>query len=137
MGMTPAARPPLEVFEGHHRGLVERLAALETALEACRRHHPAASDTQRFMSSLEALQRMAELHFADEEKLMDDVLFPDRHDHASRHREFLTLMAGMVAVASRGETLPGAPVEHLSAWWRDHALGPDRALTDFLCRGGI
>lgn len=130
------------IFEGHHRGLREGLEALADAIAICRQKAaenaaaPAAGEGKRLSDCLATLRQMADIHFTDEEKFMEDVGFPGLASHARDHRDLLAWLDSLCSVDS--EALCRAdPVQQLAAWWEAHAQGPDRALADFLCRGGI
>lgn len=122
---------PSLLFEGHHRTLRDRIIRLSDAMTADR--HAATLD------ALTGIRGFAEVHFAEEEKLMDDVGFPARSLHGAHHREFLDWMADVEVRAVHGLThLAGDRIlGRLTLWWDQHARHHDRALADFLCRGGI
>lgn len=131
----------LRMFEGHHKGIGARIERIGLAAELLRgpvrRADPEAID--RLRSGLADLRGYAEVHFAQEEKLMEDVLYPQRDRHVARHHAFLSWMDRLDA-ASRDEPHrlhASGPATVLAGWWEAHARGQDRALTEFLCRGGI
>lgn len=130
-GASAAEAPSPLLFEGHHRGLRDRLIVLKTAVTGGR--HRAALD------ALVGIRGFAEVHFADEEKLMDDVGFPSRDLHGAHHREFLEWMGTVERQAGRDLAHLGdvRVLGGLTTWWDDHARRHDRELADFLCRGGI
>lgn len=131
----------LHMFEGHHKGvdpLIERIGLAAEDLRGPARHGHVDA-VERLRSALTELQSYAEVHFAQEEKLMEDVLYPQRDHHVARHRAFLSWMDRVQAVVQGAPyrlraTSPGVV---LAGWWEAHARGQDRALTEFLCRGGI
>lgn len=137
MSLRPTASEPQTLsiksfLEGHHRGLRQKIDHLE---QSCR---TLPADQMRIAESLAALQVFAETHFADEEKLMDDVHYPHRSNHHQQHRHFLDLIRDLQTTVSQnglpdGMDIPG----HIAAWWEQHSVIHDRALVDFLCRGGI
>lgn len=130
-----AAAPP--IFEGHHRGLAERLHALGSALDTCRRKRRTGEDALHSLHRcMTGLHHMAAMHFADEEKLMEDVLYPELQAHAAQHRDFLRIMEELT-LQVRTTVPPDATLDVLASWWHAHAQGADRALTEFLCRGGV
>jgi hemerythrin-like metal-binding protein len=124
------------LFEGHHHGVDERIRAVVAAME----HSAArAAPTALLGDRLDDLRAFAATHFAAEEKLMEDVFYPQRAEHVRRHRDFLAWL-DRLENASRQDPryirTPGS-VAVLAGWWEAHSLGQDHALTEFLCRGGI
>jgi hemerythrin-like metal-binding protein len=116
-----------EMIEGHHRGLKALLLRLEdlTVSFAGRPPGPVVA------AVLADLRYLAEMHFAQEEKLMDDIGYPNFRAHADEHQRFLGMLSRFEA-----EKIGRQTVELSAAWWTKHALYDDRQLTDFLCLGG-
>jgi len=114
----------------------DRIKALSAALEAVNSRPETGAPLR---DCLNDLRRFAATHFAAEEKLMEDVFYPERADHVRRHRDFLAWLDRLEA-ASRDEprrVRAAGPTVVLAGWWEAHALGQDRALSEFLCRGGL
>ncbi|MGC2857730.1 bacteriohemerythrin [Novispirillum sp. DQ9] len=132
----------LRIFEGHHRGVGAHIERIGLAIEALRvpaGRRPEPAQVNRLLCGLADLRSFAEVHFAHEEKLMEDVQYPQRARHAGRHRAFLSWMDRLETVSreSPQRLFASGPATVLAGWWEAHAHGQDRALTEFLCRGGI
>lgn len=128
-------------FEGHHRGLRAHLTRLASATA-----QPLVSGAEsraqwkvEVMAGVAALRGFAEMHFADEEKLMEDVAYPGAADHAREHRAFLAWLERIDAlIETDGARLrEEATAQALVTWWETHATDHDASLADFLCRGGV
>ncbi|SIS68476.1 bacteriohemerythrin [Insolitispirillum peregrinum] len=137
MSLRPTASEPQTLsiksfLEGHHRGLRQKI---DHIAQSCR---ALPADQMMIAESLAALQVFAATHFADEEKLMDDVHYPDRGSHHHQHRHFLDLIRDLQTTVSQDGLSDGMDVPgQIAAWWEQHSVIHDRALVDFLCRGGI
>lgn len=143
----------LRMFEGHHKGVGARIERVWLATEALRLparqrrpvahqpvvHQPVAHQIDHVRASLADLRAFAAMHFVHEEKLMEDVLYPQRDRHRDRHRAFLAWMDRLEAAAEEAphRLRTCGPATLLAGWWEAHAQGQDRALTEFLCRGGL
>ncbi|MBL8749662.1 MAG: hemerythrin family protein [Planctomycetes bacterium] len=77
-----------------------------------------------------AIGKLAELttkHFADEEKHMESIGFPDRRTHARIHENLLERFAGLHTSFRAGSgKVDRAFFDFLSFWLRSHILGVDR-----------
>lgn len=134
--MNLSASTP-DLFEGHHRGLREIIDALSSAAQAHDQTLTPQSQ-QALKDGLDRLSHFSSLHFAEEEKFMDDIAYPDRKAHGSEHNTFLSQLKSLDRRLAAPDTTPWAPTAaDLSTWWENHARDYDRLLADFLCRGGI
>lgn len=131
------ADDPASLFEGHHQGLKEHIGRLhQGALQS-------PPDMEAVTEALHTIQAFAEAHFADEEKLMDDVSYTDRAAHGQEHRDFLLsirrLRETVEDADGKSSEVPGvaALAWSLAQWWESHALNYDRRLVEFMCRGGV
>lgn len=145
--MFPAPAPirahaAIVLFEGHHRGLSRHIEGIAAALTACLAGPRWGLDddaVEGLRSHMRDLRRFAEQHFAAEEKLMADVFYPEWEAHRERHRAFLVWLSQLESVAEEDprRLRSAGTAAMLAGWWEAHASGPDRDLTDFLCRGGF
>lgn len=135
--LEPGDGQSFTVFEGHHRELKGRLQRFGEAIGKGGLDDPAKA--AEIVSALTEISSFAEAHFADEEKLMEDVEFPHVGDHRAEHRQFLDWMVNMkeVAATEPRRLIADHAVMALVDWWEAHAIASDRPLADFLCRGGI
>jgi hemerythrin-like metal-binding protein len=137
----PSTSSTSDLFEGHHRGLREIIDALVDAAAACDEAPYDPDKRQAVEDGFALLRRFSLQHFAEEEKFMDDISFPERKSHQAQHAEFMAQIASLEPLL----TAQGAVESHhwsgiairLFEWWESHALNYDRSLADFLCRGGI
>lgn len=134
---TTPVDDPAALFEGHHQGLKDHIGRLHRgALQS-------PPDLEEVMAALQTIQAFAEAHFADEEKLMDDVSYTDRSAHGQEHRDFLLYIrrlreATELAAHDASEASGVAALAwSLAEWWESHALNYDRRLVEFMCRGGV
>jgi hemerythrin-like metal-binding protein len=140
--LTPsAALPSSDLFEGHHRGLREIIDGLVAAAALFDAAENDATADAAVREGFTKLQRFSLQHFAEEEKFMDDISFPDRKAHQAQHVEFMAQLAQLepvLAAQDAGEQQSWNGIAmRLYEWWESHALHYDRMLADFLCRGGI
>jgi hemerythrin-like metal-binding protein len=79
------------------------------------------------------------LHFAEEEKFMDDISYPERKAHQAQHVTFMAQLGALESDLMVGQDAQpwSANARQLCQWWENHARDYDRLLADFLCRGGI
>lgn len=134
MNGEQAGTRAINLFEGHHKGLRVLICALQDSLVSSRSEGIAVS-----AGLLRDLRAYAEQHFAEEEKLMDDVAFPLRPLHVEAHRHFLRWVATLESQAQAipSGLIPETVSEDLAIWWEEHFFHYDRLLADFLCRGGV
>ena len=135
-----AARDLDTFFEGHHKGLKAHLLRLAEATDQPVPRDSAAREQWQadILDSLSGLRGFAELHFAEEEKLMEDVSYPGTSNHMREHRAFIQYLDDLQSLVADGapnvQEMPGGV---LAQWWDRHSTEFDSALAAFLCRGGI
>lgn len=130
-----------DLFEGHHRGLRGHIRTLTAATS---QPPPATPDDRalwaaEITASLRDLRNFAEVHFAEEEKLMEDVEFPSHQEHARQHQDFMLWLDRLDALLAQdaAQLHRDAIGPTLGNWWETHAVQFDAQLSAFLCRGGI
>lgn len=125
------------VFEGHHRDLKEHLERLSVLVSGGGLGD--ASVVASLRNSLTDLKVFSEVHFASEEKLMEDVRFPGLAGHQIDHRGLLDWLGRLIATTDDNprRLATDQSVTALVTWWEAHARSHDRPLADFMCRGGI
>jgi hemerythrin-like metal-binding protein len=139
MTLPPPDESSSDLFEGHHRGLREIIEALTAAAGACD-HAPQSERCRAALGeSLDRLKHFSSLHFAEEEKFMDDISYPERKAHQAQHVTFMAQLGALESDLMVGQDAQpwSANARQLCQWWENHARDYDRLLADFLCRGGI
>ncbi|HBP37722.1 MAG TPA: hypothetical protein DD640_03085 [Clostridiales bacterium] len=66
------------------------------------------SDTDKLTQSLNILTEQITRHFADEEKILEQIRYPDAAQHASRHRSLVRKMQRLNSGMQRSEPKPSA-----------------------------
>ncbi len=136
---VPPDRDYTTVFEGHHRGLRSHIQGIAEATIGAPPEAP--SDRRQWradaLAALAQLRNFAEVHFADEEKLMEDVAYPGTGRHAEEHRSFLADLERLQEIIDAADLLDRETMERLATWWERHSTDFDADLASFLCRGGI
>lgn len=84
-------------------------------------------------SLLADLERNARVHFADEEKLLESVGYPNLVRHRNEHAFFAAQIRDFQARNERGEAGLGNSARiFLGDWLLNHILGEDQKYGDFL-----
>ncbi len=121
----------IESIDRQHRQLIEWVNALGEALLA--------EDAARIDQVFQALQEYAQVHFADEERLMVEQRLPaayiDRHRES--HRTFVHELARMhpAGTTAMAKELTEGLHDFLSAWLVYHILGEDRLIPELIAAG--
>jgi len=110
------ARP----LDSDHRKLIEQIERVRQAVEPGEAPHEPGLDLWR-------LSRMLSIHFASEERLMQECRYPAIQWHQRQHRTGRRKM-GRLLYASRvsGGHSAGSALEKFTAWFRDHIHLADR-----------
>jgi hemerythrin len=121
----PSLATGIEEIDDQHRGLFERIEALETAIAA---GEPAG----RLEELFDYLARYAAEHFAAEERWMRATGYPGLAEHRREHADFTRRLRALVPHwESEGDSkaLLLALVGFLHFWVADHVLVSDRNVT--------
>ncbi|WP_029893412.1 bacteriohemerythrin [Desulfohalovibrio reitneri] len=72
-------------------------------------------------------------HFADEEKLMAEIGYPELEAHKARHREFANKTIGfLLASVESGENLTPEVLDYLTDWWLNHIQRVDATIAEHI-----
>lgn len=114
--------------DAEHRGLADLVNELHAAMQ---RGHG-----RRVLASvIERLQRYAEQHFANEERIMRETGFPGIEAHVAEHRRFTEQVRHYAE--DLGSTRPHLVIEvqsYLHRWLLDHIRRSDRELIPYIAR---
>lgn len=103
-----------------HRQLIDAIADLEDAL--------ASGEQRRIAEALPFLRLYAQVHFADEERVLAIIAWPGLEAHRELHRGFSRRLDELDGALSRGDLAAGsALLGFLAAWLAGHIRGADRA----------
>jgi len=85
------------------------------------------------LASLRDIMQYATTHFEHEESLMRRFSYPEREDHAQKHRILAAQIELMTARCRGGEGVkPQEILEYLRTWLKDHLMETDQRYGDFL-----
>lgn len=102
-----------------HRQLIDAIGDLEDAL--------ASGDGRRVAAAAPFLRLYAEVHFADEERVLALLHWPQLAEHRELHRGFVRRLGELEGAVARGDLAAGASLlGFLAAWLVGHIGGADR-----------
>lgn len=102
-----------------HRQLIDCMACLENALVT--------ADPRLIAESTPFLRMYAQVHFADEERVLQLVGWPRLAEHRALHEAFRTRLGELEGALARGEFAAGASLlGFLAGWLQNHIRGADR-----------
>lgn len=106
-----------------HHQLIDTMGDLEAAL--------AAGDRARMAEVMPFLRLYAQVHFADEERVLELVAWPRLDEHREMHRGFSRRLDELDGAVRRGDIAAGTTLlGFLAAWLANHIRGADRAFAD-------
>ncbi len=110
---------------------------LVAILNAFHRVHQAGAGPDKVFTALNLLMRYADVHFRDEEALMEAGRYPRLAEHRREHEALTRKIFDLHARCRRGEAeVTDETMEFLKRWLLDHILGMDKEIERyFLCRG--
>ena len=89
------------------------------------------------LSLANTLSSLATRHFAEEEKLMGRLGFPQSDAHRAAHKELLSRFAALKQRFERGDQSAARELfEYFADWFKDHELNQDRAFIEFARKNG-
>lgn len=113
-------------IDQQHQELFKLLATLEQALYDYK-------STDKVLSALIALTDYSQLHFHEEEQLMERIDYPDMNDHKQQHLAFMVEIAGLMKDIDAGKpVLTIELIQFLKRWLSQHILGADMKIGAFL-----
>ncbi len=80
---------------------------------------------------LDSLVRYTEGHYLVEERLMDDVGFPEREHHRAHHRALLKQLLAFQGRFNGGETVTIQVLQFLSRWLVGHTSARDKQFGEY------
>ena len=82
--------------------------------------------------TLKEMLKYAQEHFADEEKLMEQYLYPETNEQKKQHAYFLKTITELCVYPPEEKELSVAEVaEFLNIWWTIHVLRWDMKYKEF------
>ena len=115
------------ILDEQHKELVNMINELT---EDCKKGTSAAELS--FKLVLERAVEYAKTHFADEEKYMDKVLYPNMAAHKKEHFNFLFEVVNLVNEVESGNTTPIEFVNFLKKWVLNHVAKSDMKYAPYL-----
>ncbi|GAB4269895.1 MAG: hypothetical protein Kow0092_24070 [Deferrisomatales bacterium] len=115
----------VELFDRQHRklaGIINEFYELYTEGEG----------KEALYDVLNALVRYADIHFQDEERVMEEHGYPELAAHREAHEELFQGVFALNQELASGKPDVGRDIlEFLHRWMRDHVLGLDREYQGF------
>ena len=72
-------------------------------------------------------------HLRCEEKLLEEVKYPQLDDHKKLHKEYRLTIAKFCTVTASGKVeVTPALLSYLSSWWTDHILVEDKKYSHYI-----
>lgn len=117
-----------EMIDNQHKELIEKIAALEEACETSR-------DKATAVKLLNYLADYTDFHFAEEEKLQEEIAYPGIEEHKEKHQEFRHAVEDLHAMLEEEEGPTDAFVKALNEtvtdWLFRHIKGFDRSVAEY------
>lgn len=117
-----------EMIDGQHKELIEKIASLE---EACETNQ----DKATAVKLLNYLADYTDFHFAEEEKLQEEIAYPGIEEHKAKHAEFKKAVEELHEMLEEDEGPTDAFVaqlnEKVTDWLFHHIKGFDRSVAEY------
>jgi hemerythrin len=91
-----------------------------------------ANDPQKTHLNLLALQHYVKVHFADEEKIMQQYSIPDYSAHVAEHRDLLRQLDEIGTEIITNELRVDEIMKRMQSWLFDHFVKRDLSLAKYL-----
>lgn len=117
-------------FDDAHKKLIGMIGQLNDALK----HGKGESVITGILTSL---ADYCKVHFAEEEKLMEQHSYPDYRQHKQIHDTFMAKVGEVADQLGKHQTSPSAVMTLLSDWLMQHILQTDRQYGDFFRKKGV
>lgn len=120
------------VLDKHHKKLFEILNELFTLMND-------GSEDGPILHVIDELLDYTHYHFEEEEKIMDEMGYPDLEAHKQLHRDLINLLKGFAEEAKDGMAIFVAiKVANTGLeWLKNHILGVDHKYYEFMKKEGI
>ena len=117
----------IELVDKQHKHLINLTNQLYTA---CLGDKAELEDT--FKDVMKELVDYVMVHFKDEEKIMDQINYPDIKEHKQKHELFIKEILSSVSAYSSGKQfVPNAFVRFLRDWLFNHILLTDKEMARY------
>ena len=123
VGFTP--------IDDQHKGLVSMINEL---VKGSREGDSVADAT--LMEVFEKTVEYARTHFADEEKILTEVLYPELEAQKKQHQHFMFEVVNIVTDVESGKTTHIEMVKFLKTWLMHHIVESDKKYIPFLSKVG-
>ena len=125
LDFNDSLRTGFEHIDEQHRMFLDMLAELGERIKAG--HH-----RQGVIDAFQGMQAYAEGHFADEEKLMADLEFPELPAHERLHETFRRMAGDLQSRIADGAGLVSLEtLEFLGSWFIGHIRAEDQRYAQF------
>jgi hemerythrin len=109
-------------IDNQHRGLFDIISKLSTS----RLYEP---EGKYFFLMLNNFVEYAQVHFATEERYMQEARYPKFAEHQQEHKLFITQVSKLVRdVENKEIDIENKTLDFLKDWYLAHILGTDRDL---------
>ncbi|MCP5500069.1 MAG: hemerythrin family protein [Leptospiraceae bacterium] len=116
----------IERIDKQHRKLVELTSELVEATESGKAR-------RIIVDVLKSLIYYTKTHFVDEEKIMQEVGFPEYEAHKEEHEEFIKRVHESTIDLIQGHSVPSIKLtEFLFSWLVDHILIHDKKIGNYI-----
>jgi hemerythrin len=109
-----------ELIDLQHKKLIGLIAAIP--------EEKSSGDEQ----ALEAAIVYAETHFADEEELLEQIRYPNTHEHIEMHEKMTAILESYKRDYDEGKTDLSAFKQFMYNWIKDHIMKEDKNIGAFL-----
>lgn len=82
--------------------------------------------------ALNDMSAYAEKHFAEEERILAEIHYPDIKSHRSEHMNYHESLTQLLFDAMQGNVEVSKLSEFLETWWIDHILNSDMKYKPYL-----
>lgn len=117
-----------EMIDEQHKELIGKIAALEESCETSK-------DKATAVKLLNYLADYTDFHFAEEEKLQEEIAYPGLAEHKEKHEEFKHAVEDLHTMLEEEEGPTDAFVKALNEtvtdWLFRHIKGFDRSVAEY------
>ena len=114
-------------IDDQHRELV---AMINELIEGCKKGNAAADNS--FLQVLGKVVNYAKTHFADEEKHLSNVQYPELASQKKEHFNFLFEVVSVTNDVESGKTPPIDMAKFLKKWLMNHIIQSDKLYMSYL-----
>lgn len=117
------------ILDAHHEAMLARISELRQSVEA--------KDAGGAVAALAALWDETVIHFATEDSLMEEHLYPERSAHRRAHHLFVEDLKALIREAKEhgvSSEVAEWALERLPGWVKFHIQANDAPLAQFVVR---